>query len=138
VLFSRSSHPYQHIVAPARDSASGAAAGRAAIDLAFHAKAVVSGVAAVPPTFLAGSDGREGAVRALALLREEAAVQQVTVRRRLRQGNPVRTIEQVAEDAGLVVLGTSGRAPSLIRPGVATHVVVRVRCSVLVVPAESR
>jgi Trk K+ transport system NAD-binding subunit len=138
VLFSRSSQPYHHIVAPARDTPSGAAAGRAAIDLAFHAKAVVSGVAAVAPTFLAGSDGRDGAVRALALLREEAAVQQVTVRRRLRQGNPVRTIEQAADDASLVVLGQSGRAPSIVRPGVVTHVVGRVPCSVLVVPAEPR
>lgn len=138
VLFSRGSQPYHHIVAPARDTPAGAAAGRAAIDLAFHAKAVVSGVAAVAPTFLAGSDGRDSAVRALALLREEAAVQQVTVRRRLRQGNPVRTIEQVADDANLVVLGQSGRAPSVIKPGVVTHVVGRVPCSVLVVPAEPR
>lgn len=137
VLFSRGSQPYQHVVAPARDTPGGAAAARAAIDLAFHAKGVVTGVAAVPPTFLAGSDGRDGAVRALAVLREEAAVQQVTVRRRLRHGNPVRTIDAAAADADLVVLGAPTRRPSYFRPGIAAHLLARVDCSVLVVPVAT-
>jgi len=138
VLFSRGSQPYQHVVAPARDTASGLAAARAAIDLAFHANGVVSGVAAVPPTFLAGSDGRDGAVRALTRLREEAAVHQVTVRRRLRQGNPVRTIVEASADADLVVLGAPSRSASLLRPGIVAHVLARVGCSVLVVPVRPR
>ena len=82
VLFSRSSHPYQEIVTPGRETPAGVAAARAAIDLAAYGKGHVSGVSVVTPSFLTGLDGRESALRALTRLREEAAVQGVEVRRR--------------------------------------------------------
>ena len=134
VLVSRQSYPYNQIVAPARDTETGAAAGRAAIDIAATAKAVVTGVAVIPPVFLVGEDRSEEAKRALARLREDASVQHVTVRRRLRQGNPVRVIEEVTDGANLLVVGSPGKRPSLLRPGIDGHLIARIGCSVLVVP----
>ena len=135
VLFSRSTHPYQQLVAPARDTTLGSTASRAAIDVAAHGKGEVTGVAVTPPVFLAGADGREAALRALTRLREEAAVQGVTVHRTMRQGNPVKAILEVADGANLLVVGLAARSPSLLRPGFVGHLLLRASISVLAVPA---
>jgi Trk K+ transport system NAD-binding subunit len=134
VLFSRGTTPYQHVVTPARDTPAGGAAARAAIDLAAYGKGQVSGVAVVSPAFLTGVDGRDAALRALTRLREEAAVQSVPVRRRLRQGNPVRVLDDASKGAGLVVLGLPERTPSWWRPGIDGHLLARTEASTLVVP----
>jgi len=56
------------------------------------------------------------------------------VRRRLRQGNPVRVLADAAEGAGLVVLGLPERTPSWLRPGIDGHLLARIEPSTLVVP----
>ncbi|HSG79436.1 MAG TPA: NAD-binding protein [Acidimicrobiia bacterium] len=137
VLFSRGTHPYEQIVAPARDSAPGWAAARAAIDLASYGKAELTGVAAVPPVFIAGTDGRDAALRSLIRLREEAAVQGVQVRRRLRQGNPVRILQESADRGDLVVVGMPERRAGLLRPGIVGLLLSRTPASVLVVPVQT-
>ncbi len=137
VLFARGTSPYRRIVAPARETPSGIAAARAAIDLAGDGRATVVGVAVVPPIFLTGSDGRRAAVHALAAVREEASVLDVSVRRVLRQGNPVRIIQEaIATGADLLVLGSGDHRPSGLAPGIVGHLLERVDVSVLVVPAE--
>lgn len=135
VLYARGTNPYRRIVAPARETPSAVAAARAAIDLAGEGRAAVTGVAVIPPVFLSGSDGRDGAVKALAGMREEASVLDVHVRRILRQGNPVRVIEEAMSDADLLVLGVSERLPTVLAPGIVGHLLQRVDASVLVVPA---
>lgn len=137
VLFARGSHPYQRIVAPARNTASGNAAARAAIDLAGHSKGAVTGVAVVPPAYLTGTDGRDSAMAALARMREEAAVLDVPVRRRLQQGNPVRVLEAEADEGDLLVLTQPRRRATIITPGIVVHLLDRVECSVLVLPATA-
>lgn len=134
VLFARGTEPYHRIVAPARQTPSGLAAARAAIDLAGDGRAAVTGVAVVSPAFVTGSDDRDDAVMALARMREEAAVLDVPVRRLLRQGNPVRVIESATNGADLLVLGTPVRPPTLFTPGIVGHLLQRVETSVLLVP----
>lgn len=138
VLFARGTFPYHQIVAPARETPAGLAAARAAIDIAGSTNGQVIGVAVVPPAFVAGSDTREAAVRALTLMREEASVLDVPVRRLLRQGNPVRLMEESMGDSGLLVLGRSERRSSIFTPGIVGHLLQRVEASVLVVPATTR
>ena len=82
-----------------------------------------------------GSEGREAALRALTRLREEAAVQGVTVHRTMRQGNPVKAILEVADGTNLLVVGLAVRSPSLLRPGFVGHLLLRASISVLAVPA---
>jgi nucleotide-binding universal stress UspA family protein len=135
VLFARGTHPYQRIVAPARDTPSGAAAARAAIDLAGAGDASVTAVAVVSPAFITGTDGHEDAAKALGRVREEASVHGVEVVRQLREGNPVRVIESEAVGANLLVLGTSARQPTIFAPGIVGHLVHRVEISTLVVPS---
>lgn len=135
VLFARGTYPYHEVIAPARATPAGLAAARAAIDIAGSGKGAVTAIAAVPPAFITGSDGRDAAVRALALVREEASVLDVPVRRLLRQGNPVRIISDSLEGAGLLVLGRAGHRASIFTPGIVGHLLERAPVSVLVVPA---
>ncbi|MFH2071828.1 MAG: TrkA family potassium uptake protein [Actinomycetota bacterium] len=137
VLFSRGTHPYHRLVSPARETASGLAAARAAIDVAADGKGDITGAAIVTPLFLTGTDGRHNALQALTRLREEAAVQGVTVHRELRQGNPIRLLTEMAGESDLLVLAVPGRRPTLLRPGIAGHVLSRTSVSVLTVPAGS-
>lgn len=136
LLLSRGTHPYGSIVVPARRTPAGEAAGRAGIDLARSSGATLVGVAAVAPAFV-GEDDLDDARRAAAWLREEAAVQGVTVRRRIRRGNPVRIMEELAAEAGLLVLAMPDLPMNPFVPGVVGHLVQRVSCSVLLVPARS-
>ncbi|MEE8331512.1 MAG: NAD-binding protein [Acidimicrobiia bacterium] len=135
VFLSRGSFGNGGIVAPARDTPAGRAAARAAIDLAAYTHQSLTGVAVVAPAFLAGGDSRESAQRAMLRMREEAAVLGVRVRRRIRQGNPVRVIDELADGAGLVVLGMPQTVVSLRTPGITGHLIRRLSASVLLVPS---
>lgn len=134
LLLCRGRHPYSGILVPARRTVSGETAGRAAIDLAGSSSATLVGVSVVPPTFVATGDSVEDARYAAAWLREEAAVQGVQVRRRVRRGNPVRIIEEMAASTSLLVLTTPDLPLSPWRLGIAGHLLRRVDSSVLLVP----
>lgn len=134
VLFSRGTHPYASIVAPARRTPAGEAAGRAAIDIAATTGAALVGVAVVPPSFVSGAGAVEDARRAAAWLREEAAVQGLAVRRKIRQGNPIRVIEEIGNAGSLVVLPLPAARSTVFRPTIAEHVLRRTRVSTLLVP----
>ncbi len=136
VLVASGQHPYERIVTPARETPAGRAAGRAAVDLAVYANLPVVGVAVVPPAFIAGEDVKDEAMGAIARLREEAAVQGVTVKRRIRQGNPVRALKDMVGSGGLLVLGFPNRNPTMFVPGIVGHLIERSESSVLLVPSQ--
>ncbi len=136
VLLCRGRSPYTNILVPARRTVSGEAAGRAAIDLARSSGAGLVGVSVVPATFVSGVEAVEDARLSAAWLREEAAVQGVHVRRRVRRGNPVRVIQELAAGASLVVLTTPHLPVMPWRVGITGHLVQRLESSVLLVPAQ--
>jgi Trk K+ transport system NAD-binding subunit len=137
VVLSRGGSPYGSILVPARRTVSGEAAGRAAIDLARSSGAGLVGVSVVPATFVSGSEAVEDARISAAWLREEAAVQGVHVRRRVRRGNPVRVMEELSVGANLLVLSTPALPMVPWHLGITGHLIQRVDCSVLLVPAAS-
>jgi Trk K+ transport system NAD-binding subunit len=134
VLLCRSRHPYSSILVPARRTVSGEAAGRSAIDLANSSGATLVGVSVVPPTFVSGAEAVEDARISAAWLREEAAVQGVHVRRRVRRGNPVRVMDELAAGASLLVLTMPPLPMVPWRIGITGHLVQRVQSSILLVP----
>jgi trk system potassium uptake protein TrkA len=136
VLFSRGATRYRRIVVPARDTGAGWAAARAAIDLGSHTGLPLTAVAVVPPLFIAGDEARAEAARAAARLQDEAAVQGVSVRPVIEQGNPVRVLERHVDRTSLLVLGLSGRRFRTLAPGITGHLARRAAGSVLVVPVE--
>ncbi len=137
LLVARSSHPYKVVLAPAERSSAGDAAARAAIDLSRRSGARLVGAGVVAPAFLAGGESQDDVRTAIAWLREEAAVQGVAVRRRIRQGNPVRVLVELAEDADLLVLGVEKWPSSALTLGPAGHLMLSSPISVLAVPAVS-
>ena len=136
VLLARGLASYSSIVVPARRTLSGETAGRAGIDLARSSGASLIGVAVVSPTFM-GQDDAEEARTAAGWLREEAAVQDVPVRRRVKRGNPVRVMEELAGADSLIVLAMPRLPMSALRPRLSGHIIRRVAASVLLVPRRS-
>jgi trk system potassium uptake protein TrkA len=136
LLLARGRHPYASIVVPARRTLSGETAGRAGIDLARSSGASLVGVAVVSPTFM-GQDDADDARTAAGWLREEAAVQDVPVRRHVKRGNPVRVMEEMAGADSLIVLAMPRLPMSVLRPRLSGHIIRRVSASVLLVPRRS-
>jgi len=134
VLLARGRQPYATVLVPARRTVAGEVAARAAIDVARTSSAALIGVSAVAPAFVTGQEAVDDARDSAAWLREEAAVQGVQVRRRVRRGNPVRVIEELSATASLLVLSLPTRGGSIWRPGISGHLLGRVASSVLLVP----
>lgn len=134
ILVSRGSHPYASVLVPARRTAAGEAAGRAGIDIARTSGATLTGVAVIPPAFVGDESDVDQAKQAAAWLRQEAAVQGIQPKRRVRRGNPVRVIEDAASNVSLIVLGMPALPARSLGPGIAGHVVRRAESSVLLVP----
>ena len=136
ILFSRGATRYRRIVVPARDTPAGWAAARAAIDLGAHTGLPLTAVAVVPPLFIAGDEAREDSAHDAARLQDEAAVQGVSVRPVIEQGNPVRVLGRHVDRTSLLVLGLSPRRLRTLVPGIAGHLARRAAGSVLVVPVD--
>lgn len=134
VLVSRRGLPYRRILVPARRTAAGRAAARAAIDLAREAEAELVGMAVFDPPFIAGPGAIEEARRAVGFLQEEAAVQGVDVVGRIRQGNPVQELLKATEGVDLLVVGINPQR-RLFQVRVADHLADRMESSILLIPA---
>ena len=135
LLLSRSEDSYSEVLVPARRTGSGDAAVRAAIDLARNSGVPLSGIAAVAPAFVATrTDTLDDALLAMAWLREEAAVHGVTVRRKVRQGNPVRVIAELTSASSLLVMAAPEPPVRGLTLGISGLVAARVSSSVLLVP----
>lgn len=133
VLMTRGEPLFDEIVAPARRTISGDAAGRAAIDIARRSGSKVVGVAVANPTFM-GADDLMAKRQATAWLRREASVQDVPVERHVVRGNPVKVIAEVTEANRLLVVSMPRGKVGRWRPGTAVWAASRGEGSVLFVP----
>ncbi len=136
ILIARGTYPYKSIIVPARQTPSGLAAERAAIDLARYMHADVTGMAIVDPTFIAGTGAPWKARKDIGWLKQEAAIQHVTVRGKIQRGNPVRSFLEAAEAADLLVLGVGEGAARRFGVAITTHIARRSPKSVLLVPVR--
>ena len=137
VLLSRGTHPYRRILVPARRTAAGRAAVRAAIDLAEFVQAELHAPAVTDPAFISGAGDPVEERRAIDWVQEEAAIHGVDVRGSVRRGNPVRVLRELGEETDLLVLGIGDRGRRLsMRVGIAELVARSTTRSVLFVPAK--
>ena len=136
VLIARGTYPYKSIVVPARQTLSGRAAERAAIDLARYTHADVTGVAVVDPTFIAGSGAPWKARKDIGWLKQEAAIQHIEVRGKIKRGNPVRSFLEAGAAADLLVLGAGQGATRRFGVAINAHISRRAQKSVLLVPVR--
>ncbi len=110
VLLARGGHPYRRIVVPARRTGAGRSAARAAIDLARFCQAPIEAIAVTDPEFLSGGGAPLEARHAIAVLEEEAAVQNVAVHGAIARGNPVLQIQRHAAPGDLLVIAVPDHA----------------------------
>lgn len=136
VLLARRTHPYRRVVAPARATPAGIAAGRVAIDVAAFERCSMVGVAVVPPGFVAADDDRDRALAAAGKLQEDAAARGVDLTRVVRVGNAVRVLAGEAGVDSLLVLGVGRRPRSVVTAGIGEFLARRAACSVVIVPGD--
>ena len=108
---------------------------REAIDMAAHSGTVLQTVGVLPPQFLPGEGTLHDIRGQISRIREEASVHGVTIRRRIRRGNPVRVVDELGSNY-LVVMGLGGHPYTYLRPGIVGLLVATVDCSVILVPAR--
>lgn len=135
ILFPGNTDTFRSILVPARDTETGRRAGRVGIDIAAHCGLELEGVGVIPPVFIAGDEAYAEVRDAVARLREEAAVHGLSVKRRMRQGNPVRVLRELARGR-LVVLGLPERKPTFLTPGVVGFLVLKTGDTVLAIPSS--
>jgi Trk K+ transport system NAD-binding subunit/nucleotide-binding universal stress UspA family protein len=134
VLVARGSYPYRELLVPARLSPSAKAAARAAIDLARIGHADLTGLGVVDANFIAGPGAADAVREAAGQLKQEAAVQGVSLKRRIRRGNPVRVFREFATD--LLVVGADEPTRPAVGVRVLDHLIRTSPSSVLVVPVK--
>jgi Trk K+ transport system NAD-binding subunit/nucleotide-binding universal stress UspA family protein len=135
LLISRGQGHYRRILVPARDTPAARAALRAGVDLARASSAELVALAVADPDFIAGENAVEAGREALDWLQEEAAAQGVKVRRRICQGNPVKSFLAESAEVDLVVLGHAG-TKKLFQVEMLRYLARSAEASVLIVPAQ--
>jgi Trk K+ transport system NAD-binding subunit len=132
ILLAAGNGPYERILVPARDTRSGEAAARAAMDLAVFGSAELRAVAVVPPPFLSPPGTAAAAQAAMGRIREDAAVHDVILDEHIIEGNPVRVLTAMCDEMDLLVIGVGlNRTPSR---SLARYLARRVPISLLIVP----
>jgi Trk K+ transport system NAD-binding subunit len=137
LLLARGSHPYRRILVPARTTAGGRAAARAAIDMAVYTKAKLQALAVEDPVFMSGPDASTEARNAVTWLEDDAAVHDVQVDSEIVRGNPVREFLSRTDGCDLLVLALDSKAwrpwPRLVITGMLARLT---EVSVLLVPVR--
>lgn len=136
ILIARGSYPYKNILVPARQTLSARAAEHAAIDMARYTHADLTGMAIVDPTFIAGDGKDQEARNAIGWLKQEAAMQQVSVKGTIKRGNPVRSFLEAGSAADCLVLGTGKGSGRPFEYAITAHITYWSRKSLLLVPVS--
>jgi Trk K+ transport system NAD-binding subunit len=136
VLIARGSFPYRNILVPARQTLSARAAERAAIDLARYTHANLKGIAVVDPIFIAGENASNEARQAIGWLKQEAAMQQISVTGEIKRGNPVRLFLEAGASADFMVIGAGRGMGRPFEYAITTHIAYWSQKSLLLVPTS--
>lgn len=133
LLVSRRSTPYRRLLVPCSGTQSTGLALEIAIDLAQQVGATVDAVVVTDPLAHQGCGSSEWGEKALGQARQIGQLHSFAVGEVRVEGNPVHEITALAKDYNLLVLGSTIRNASLLRPHVGEQLVQRASCSVLVV-----
>jgi hypothetical protein len=136
ILIARGTYPYKSILVPARQTLSAMAAERAAIDLARYTHADLTGMAIIDPTFIAGDGEPQEAHQAIGWLKQEAAMQQVSVHGQIKRGNPVRSFLEASAANDFLVLGAGKGSTRVFEYAITTHISYWSQKSLLLVPVS--
>jgi nucleotide-binding universal stress UspA family protein len=90
----------------------------------------------VDPIFIAGSGAPQRAKKDIGWLKQEAAMQHVSVRGKIERGNPVRSFLAGSESADLLVLGSGEGSGRHFGVAISAHIARQSRKSVLLVPVR--
>ena len=133
LLAARGSEPYTRILVPFSGSAKAVLALETALDLCRQLGGQLTVAVVREAEFVHGAGDGDWLERTLELARETARRQKADHEEVVLEGNPVKELTALAQDYGLMVLGSDDPSTGLLTPNVAELLLDRAPCSVLVV-----
>ncbi len=133
MLVSRKTYPYKHILVPYSMTRSSAMALELAIDLAKQLEAKVDVAVVEHPLSSGGNGTREWVDQAFSQARDIGKLHHFALGERRLRGNVVKELSEITSEYDLLVLGSTTRSISLLRPHVGEQLLKKGHCSTLVV-----
>jgi trk system potassium uptake protein TrkA len=133
LLVGKKRFPYKSILVPANATRAAELAAEVAIDIGRIAKARVVTASVSDPVFMASKDSVKWAQTALRHVRHIGEMHHFPIEEILLEGNPIKEVVNIAEDFDLIVMGSSTRGMSILKPNVGEHIIHKAKSSVLIV-----
>ena len=133
LLVGKKRFPYKSILVPANATRAAELAAEVAVDIGRIAEARVATASVSDPVFMASKDSVKWAQTALRHVRHIGEMHHFPIEEILLEGNPIKEIANTAEDFDLVVMGSSTRGMSILKPNVGEHIIHKAKSSILIV-----
>ena len=132
MVIARHSQPYNRILVPFPATPMSERALETAMELSEHMAAETDAAVVQEPDFIHTDDDTPQA-NLFNRVRELSHIHKARVGEVFRQGNPVRELTGLAEDYGLIVLGSTSKNKELLTPHIGELLSERASCSVMVI-----
>jgi nucleotide-binding universal stress UspA family protein len=133
LFISRRTFPIRRILVPYSMTKSTGMALETGFDLAVQLGASVDAVAVADPLAATGPGSMDWARQALKQAGETGQLHHFSVGQVLLQGNPVIEISSLTREYDLLLLGSTSRSASVLRPHIGEQLLRKAQCSTLVV-----
>ena len=133
LLVGKKQFPYKSILVPTNATRAAELAAEVAINIGRIAKARVATASVSDPVFMASKDSVKWAQTALRHVRHIGEMHHFPIEEILLEGNPIKEIVNTAKDFDLIVIGSSTKGRSILKPNVGEHIIHKAKSSVLIV-----
>ncbi|MBA3016584.1 MAG: hypothetical protein FP811_00250 [Desulfobacteraceae bacterium] len=133
LLVAKKRFPYKSILVPTNATRAAELAAGVAVDIGRIARARVATASVSDPAFMASKDSVKWAQTALRHVRQIGEMHRFPIEEILLEGNPIKEIVNTAKDFDLIVIGSSTRGMSILKPNVGEHIIHKAKSSVLIV-----
>jgi trk system potassium uptake protein TrkA len=133
LLVAKKQFPYKSILVPTNATRAAELAAEVAVDIGRIAKAEVTTVSVSDPVFLASEDSVKWAQTALRHVRQIGEIHHFPIEEILLEGNPIKEVVKTARDFDLIIMGSTTRGGSILKPNVGEHIIHKAKSSVLIV-----
>ncbi len=133
LLVAKKRFPYKRILVPTNATKAAELAAEVAVDIGRIVNAEVATVSVSDPVFLATRDSGKWAQTAMRHVRQIGEMHHFPMEEILLEGNPVREVVRTAEKYDLIVMGSTTRGRSILKPNVGEHIIREAKSSILIV-----
>lgn len=133
LLIAKKQFPYKNILVPTNATRAAELAAEVAVEIGRIAGAKIATASVSDPIFLASEDSVKWAQTALRHVRQIGEMHHFPIEEILLEGNPIKEVVRTARNFDLIVMGSSTRGGSILKPNVGEHIIHKAKSSVLIV-----